>query len=252
MSSSSSCVSILGVPVAALTADEALAVVDGLVVAPCPARVTFVNANTLNLAWEHPDFRRVVLSSDLVLNDGVGVAIAARVNRQRFTTNLNGSDFTPRILQLAARRGWTVFLLGGRPGVAERARDRLMSSIPGLVVVGCHHGYVGPVDDECIAGLVRSSGAVILLVAMGNPLQEMWLHRCLNTTGAQLGVGVGAFFDFSSGELSRAPSWMNRLGVEWMFRLMVDPRRLWRRYVVGNAVFLFRVLRSRTRARQGR
>jgi exopolysaccharide biosynthesis WecB/TagA/CpsF family protein len=183
-----------------------------------------------------------------VLGDGAGIAIAARVQGDRFPANLNGSDFNPVILEEAAARGWPVYFLGARPGVAERAADGLRRRINALDIAGLHDGYFQ--DNDAVVAAIKASGASVVMVAMGNPRQELWLRDHLDETGARLGVGVGAFFDFSAGQVRRAPAWMNRMGIEWLYRLAQEPARMWRRYIVGNPVFLWRVFVARlTRSR---
>ena len=113
------------------------------------------------------------------------------------------------------------------------------------MVAGTRDGFFSPEDEPKVIAQIRASGAGLMLVALGNPKQEQWLDRCLGDTGARLGVGVGAFFDFQAGEVPRAPSWVNRAGLEWAFRLALEPSRMWRRYLVGNPAFLARVLRER-------
>lgn len=208
--------------------------------------LTYVNAHTLNLAARDQGLREALNRSALVMNDGLGVSLAARMRGERFPENLNGSDFTFRLLELAAVKGWGVFLLGGEPGVAERAADRLGERIEGLRIVGTCHGFTGESDD-LLARRVRDAGAEMLIVAFGSPRQETWIDRNLEATGALIGVGVGAFLDFSAGKVVRAPRWMNVLGVEWGFRLLQEPRRLWRRYIVGNPLFMLRAWRDRNR-----
>jgi exopolysaccharide biosynthesis WecB/TagA/CpsF family protein len=204
----------------------------------------------LNLAASDAAYRQVLSGASIVLNDGAGIALAARINGDRFPANLNGSDFNPEILGLAARNGWPVFFLGAKPGVAERAAAAMRERYPALQVAGCRDGYWAPPETPAVVETVRASGATVVMTAMGNPLQEKWLAEHLPATGARLGVGVGAFFDFAAGEVARAPAWMNKWGVEWMFRLAQEPRRLWRRYVVGNPVFLVRVLIARLARRR--
>jgi exopolysaccharide biosynthesis WecB/TagA/CpsF family protein len=182
-----------------------------------------------------------------VLNDGSGVALAARLQGLTFPENLNGSDFNLRILELAARHGWPVFLLGAHPGVAERAASRLVDRLPGLTIAGTRNGYIDADGHAAVAAEIRESGASLLLVGMGNPLQERWLDEHLAATGCSIGVAVGAFIDFSAGEVQRAPRWMSDAGIEWMYRLRQEPRRLWRRYVLGNPAFVARVVRQRFR-----
>jgi exopolysaccharide biosynthesis WecB/TagA/CpsF family protein len=236
---------ILGVPVARLDSETALAEVERLCEQAEPATLFYVNAHSLNVAYRDPEYLDLLQGADLVLNDGAGLSLAARMYGRRFSANLNGSDFNPRILELAARRGWTVFLLGAEPGVAERAARRLRERIPDLEIAGSRDGYFSSAEAGEVVRDIKSSGAHVLMVAMGNPQQEKWVRDHLHATGARLGIGVGAFFDFAAGEVRRAPAWMNRVGVEWIFRLVQEPRRMWRRYLIGNVVFLFRVGRDR-------
>ena len=210
-----------------------------------PRHLCYVNAHSLNLAFRDDAYSQVLARADLVLNDGIGLELAAKMRGTRFAENLNGSDFTIRLLELAATERWRVFLYGGRPGVAQDARDRLSESIPGLQVVGALDGFRSESPDE-VAAQIKAAGADVLIVALGQPAQELWLDRHLAATGCHLGLGVGAFLDFASGNIARAPEWMNRLGIEWVFRLVQEPGRLWRRYIVGNPLFLWRAWRLRT------
>jgi exopolysaccharide biosynthesis WecB/TagA/CpsF family protein len=240
-------VTVLGVSVAALDVPAAIAEVRSLLSTPEPSLLAYVNAHTLNLAHRDPALRSVLGRADLVLNDGSGLALAARVHGARFPANLNGTDFTPRLLASAAAAEASVFLLGGAPGVAARSADRLTAQVPGLRVVGHAHGYQDEAAPDELVRQIRDSGAQVLVVGMGNPRQELWLARHLADTGARLGVAVGAFLDFSAGVVPRAPAWMRTAGVEWLYRLGLEPGRLWRRYVLGNPAFVYRVVRERLR-----
>ena len=233
-------IEILGVPVASVTPRRALVILERLHDDDDPGFVAHANVHTLNLADRSSAYKRCLRRADLVLNDGKGVMLAARMKRSRFPADLNGNFFSPLVLELAAERGWTVFFLGAKPGVAERAAERLQIRIPKLQVAGVRNGYFD-FDDESVATDIRTTGADVLMVGLGNPKQERWLDRWLDQTGARLGIGVGAFFDFQSGEITRAPVWMNRLGLEWVHRLSQEPRRLWRRYLLGNPRFIARV-----------
>ena len=236
---------VLGVPVTMFTVEAALAEVRTLLTEPGPALLAYVNAHALNLAQRNAAYHDVLRRADLVLNDGSGLAIAARIRGARFPANLNGTDFTPLLLTEAARLGAPVFLLGGRPGVAELAARRLAERIDGLNVAGFEHGYHPAEEQPALAERIHASGAQVLVVGMGNPAQELWLDRHLPATGTRLGVAVGAFLDFASGQVPRAPQWMRTAGIEWLYRLKLEPRRLFRRYVIGNPEFLFRVMRER-------
>ena len=238
-------VRILGVPIVRADEASALAGLERLGEEGDSVVVAFANAHTLNLASTNPAYRAVLERAEVILNDGIGVQLAARMRGTRFPANLNGSDFLPGFLRLAAARGWSVFLLGSDAGVADAAGVKLTQSIPGLKIAGAHHGFFA--DDEAaeVAEKVRASEADVVLVGMGNPRQELWLDEHLKSTRTKLGIGVGAFLDFTVGTQKRAPAWMNKVGLEWVWRLAREPRRMWQRYVVGNPVFLARAWRTR-------
>lgn len=238
-------IDILGVGFARMTPDAALDLTETLYERAEAAWIAVENVHAVNLAWSDPSHRDVLNRADLVLNDGKGVLLAARLLGERFPADLNGNVFTPMVLRLAAERGWPVFFLGAAPGVADRARTTLMRELPGLKVVGTQDGYFAPTDLGRVIDEIHESGARLLVVGMGMPQQERWLHDHLESTGVSLGVTAGAFFDFEVGEVARAPAWMNKIGLEWLFRLIVEPRRLWRRYLVGNPIFIYRVIRQR-------
>ena len=238
-------IEIMDVPLASLAPEGALAEVVRLYEQDAPAQVVYVNAHGLNLAYEDHSFGALLRNADLVLNDGKGVLLAARLLKRRFPADLNGNFFSPQVLHLAAHKRWPVFFLGAAPGVAPRAVEILRERIAGLRIVGTRDGYFKPEEEDEVIQSIRDSGAGILFVAMGNPAQELWIERCLEKTGARVGFGVGAFFDFQTGTVTRAPTWMNRMGLEWVHRLYKEPGRMWRRYLIGNPRFIARVLRSR-------
>ena len=203
--------------------------------------VAFANANCLNFA--QTDLRlRSALGEALVLNDGIGVDLASRLLfGTQFPDNLNGTDFTPYYLQNTRHR-FRLYLLGGRPGVAEKAAQRLAKACPRHSIVGCRDGYFHRTEDALVADAISAAHADVILVAMGNPDQELWLQYNIAATGCRLGFAIGALFDFMAGEAQRAPSWIRAARLEWVYRLAYEPRRLGRRYVLGNPLFLARVL----------
>ena len=203
--------------------------------------VAFANANCLNFAQTDSRLRSA-LGAALVLNDGIGVDLASRLLfGAQFPDNLNGTDFTPYYLQNTRHR-YRLYLLGGRPGIAEKAAHCLSQICPQHSVVGCRDGYFRRADDPLVARAIRACRADVLLVAMGNPDQELWLRSNLAATGCRLGFAIGALFDFMAGEAQRAPPWVRAARLEWIYRLAHEPRRLGRRYILGNPAFLARVL----------
>lgn len=234
---------VLGVPVTATDRVQAIQRMDAAT-GEAPVVVAFLNAHVANLAARHSSFRDC-LRGCLVLNDGVGVDLASRLlYGQRFAENLNGTDFTPAFLS-STRRHHRIFLLGARPDVVKRAARGLQAAFPQHLIVGTQHGYFQAAENDAIAGRIRASRADLVLVAMGNPRQELWIRQHLPATGAALAMCVGAYLDFMAGAMPRAPRWLRAIRAEWLFRLALEPRRLWRRYVLGNPLFLLRVLKQR-------
>jgi alpha-1,3-mannosyltransferase len=232
---------VLDVPVQVRTFNDAVSLIDARYEQGEGAAVAFANAHTLNVAAENPAFR-LALQNALVFNDGIGVDIAGRMlYGSSFPENLNGTDFVPNYLRRTQHR-YHIFLLGAKPGIAERAAHRLSVVCPKHKVVGCRNGHFDRDQVSEIADLIRCSKADILLVAMGNPKQELFIQNHLAATGCALGIGVGALFDFLAGDVPRAPVWVQRWRLEWVYRLLQEPRRLAGRYLAGNPLFLMRIL----------
>jgi exopolysaccharide biosynthesis WecB/TagA/CpsF family protein len=228
---------ICGIPIVQASAGDVLEEIEERLDRGEQVRLSYANAHTLRLAARDERLKQALLSSDLVLNDGIGVELAARMRGEHFPENLNGSDFNPRLLEMAAERHWSVYMLGAEPGVSETAAEHACEAFPGLPIAGTEHGYTDD-DPAELAERVHEHDADVLMVAMGNPDQEIWLEDQLERSGARLGVAVGAFLDFTAGHVRRAPAWMNRWGVEWCYRLAQEPRRLAERYLVGIPAFL--------------
>ena len=234
---------IMGVAVVAAHTDEVIACLDDDLARGRVVRLAFLNAHTSNLAASDEAFARV-LSGFTVLNDGVGVDLASRrLHGASFPDNLNGTDLVPRLLR-ELTTGRRIYLLGGRPGVAEEAAQAIAALAPQHRVVGTQHGYFAPETAVEVASRVAATRAEIVLVAMGNPVQELFIVEHGAAMGAPLTIGVGALLDFLAGRVVRAPQWVQRLRLEWAHRLVLEPGRLWRRYLLGNVRFLVRLLRT--------
>lgn len=206
----------------------------------------FCNAHTANCARSDAAFR-AVLPKIHFLNDGIGVDMASRIlYGAGFPENLNGTDLTPLLLaRLSA--GQSVFLLGSKPQVAEMAADALQRRFPSLTIAGTQHGFFGVEDEPGIADLIIASKASLVLVAMGDPLQELWAARNVDRIGIPI-LCVGAFLDFSAGVVHRSPAFLRKANLEWVFRLAQEPRRLTRRYLIGNFTFLASAIQQKLAA----
>lgn len=228
-----------------LSMDQALERILGLLAQPGQHRVCFLNAHCMNIACRDLAYRRAVTGCDLVLADGSGLALAGRLLGRRLRGNVNGTDLFPLLCQRLEGQGVKVYLLGGGPGVADKVARWLNVNFPGLPLAGWRHGFFGPEQEPEVIRAIARSGADLLLVAMGVPRQELWIDRNLTACGVRVGVAVGGLFDFYSGRIPRAPRWLRRLGLEWIWRLLQEPRRMWQRYLLGNALFIHRILAER-------
>lgn len=214
----------------------------------------FVNAHSINLCHNsNSDLRQNLNSAGSLFADGSGMALAARIVGSRFVDNVNGTDMLPLLCQRAQREGKSIFLLGAAAGIAEKMKINLCEQYPGLQVVGTHHGFFNHEDEEndSVVAQINASGADILLVGFGSPLQERWLANNARHLTATVGLAVGGLFDFYSGQIPRAPYWMRQTGIEWIWRLMQEPQSKFSRYVIGNPLFIARSLNHRLQARQG-
>lgn len=241
---------IMGVSVLAGRADDVIQELDGRLAAGERVRLTYLNAHASNLAARNAGFL-ALLGEFAVLNDGVGVDIAARtLNGNAFPENLNGTDFTLRYLRETSRH-FRIFLLGAKPGVADDAAAVLETLLPQHIVVGTRDGYFVAAGADEVVREIKNSGADLLLVAMGNPTQEFWIDAHFDATGCRMAMGIGALFDFLANRVPRAPHAVRQMRMEWAFRLALEPGRLWRRYLLGNPLFLARVARTRLLRRNG-
>jgi N-acetylglucosaminyldiphosphoundecaprenol N-acetyl-beta-D-mannosaminyltransferase len=242
-------IEILGCRVDDVTLDEAVAHCDRLVRDGRPARVVTPNAEIVDAAQRDPALRELINRSALSIPDGAGLLLAGRLLGTPLRAQVTGTDLADRLAGLAAARGYRLFLLGAGPGVAEAAALSLRARYPGLRIAGTFAGSSAPEGDDQTRSAVAAAAPVqVLLVAYGAPRQERWIARNQSDLGVPLALGIGGAFDFMSGRVRRAPVWLRRLGLEWLFRLALQPWR-WRRQLALPR-FLWRVVLSARRARR--
>lgn len=229
-------VTILGIPIDAVTRAETLAWVADAVAARVPRQVCTTNPEFLMTARRDPVFRDVLRASDLNIPDGIGLLWAARWQGQRLPERVAGSDLVGQVAAQAARGGWRVFLLGAAPGVAERAAAVLQREHPGLIVVGTESGSPRPDEADRLIATIVSARPDILFVAYGAPAQDKWIAAYRERLNVPVAIGVGGTFDFIAGLTPRAPGWIQRLGLEWLYRLWRQP---WRARRIATAVIEF-------------
>lgn len=236
-------ITILGVAIDNITEGEAIDRIAGFIEQGGPHHVVTVNPEFVMEARRNAAFRRVLSAADLATPDGFGLVLVARMRGTPFRGRVTGIDLVQRLAAVAAQRGWSIYLLGAAPGVAERAAAVLQQRHPGLRIAGCYAGTPHPVDEPSIRELVAGAHPDVLLVAYGHPAQDLWIARNQPLLRVPVAIGVGGAFDYLAGVVPRAPAWMRRLGLEWLYRLVRQPHR-WRRILIAVPLFLWAALRE--------
>ncbi|HTP08770.1 MAG TPA: WecB/TagA/CpsF family glycosyltransferase [Anaerolineae bacterium] len=238
-----SSISILGIPVHDVTIEETLVLIDQFVHDGVSHQLCTVNPEFIMTAQQDAEFKRILNQSALNLPDGIGVVWAAKRLGYPLRERVAGSDLVGQIADRAQKTDWRIFLLGAAEGVAEQAAVILRARYPQTHIVGTYAGSPRPEDETDITARIRSSEANVLLVAYGAPKQDKWIARNIERTGVAVAIGIGGSLDFIVGTQQRAPQWMQRLGLEWFYRLVREPWR-WRRQL-ALPQFVWRILRSR-------
>jgi N-acetylglucosaminyldiphosphoundecaprenol N-acetyl-beta-D-mannosaminyltransferase len=237
-------VTVCGIPVDDLSEDEAVAAIDRLIASGAAQYMTVVNAAKIVAAIRDEELRQAILESSLVTADGMSVVWASRLLGAGLRGRVTGIDMFERLVEHAAGRGLRVYLLGAREQSVRGTAERLIARHPSLIVAGWRDGYFAPNESETIAREISECRADILFVARGTPAQEKWIRAYIKATGVRFALGVGGSFDHVSGRARRAPVFLQRAGLEWLYRLAREPRRLWRRYLIGNTAFMWLVAKQ--------
>ena len=249
MKSPANRVNVLGVGVDPLTIEGLHAEIGRLVRGRGRGLVLNANVHCLNLCYEDPGLRDFLNRAEVVFCDGAGVMLAARILGGRIPERITYADWVWRLAAFAESEGFSLYFLGARPGVAEEAARRLEGRHPSLRIAGVNHGHfdhsAGSPENEAVVGEINAARPDILLVGLGMPLQEYWLMENRHRLDVGAVLTGGAVFDYVSGRLRRGPRLLTGNGLEWLARLAIEPRRLWRRYLIGNPLFVLRVLRQR-------
>jgi N-acetylglucosaminyldiphosphoundecaprenol N-acetyl-beta-D-mannosaminyltransferase len=232
--------------------DEAVARIDQAIAERRFCRHADLNGAIVVAMQDDDEMRASISGADLLVADGQSVVWAARLLGRPLPARVAGIDLMHRTIELAERRGYSIYILGARQDVLERAVERLREDHPALTVAGYRNGYFDEAEDASVADAIRASGADVLFVAIGSPRKEYFLGRHGPSLGVPYVMGVGGSIDVVAGVTRRAPAWIQRVGLEWAFRLAQEPRRLFRRYLVTNARFLALVAREALRNRRRR
>ena len=232
---------VLGVPFFCGRMQEALEKIDTFVQSRSAHHIAFINAHCLNIAYKNKEYRQILKECSVVFADGIGAKIGAKMLGYKVEENVNGTDMFPFL----AEKPYRIYLFGGTPGVAEKALERAEKLNGRAEFVGCADGFFQSKNEEEILAELAGLKVDILLVALGVPKQEEWIRRNLARLPGCVAIGVGGLLDFVSGRIPRAPEWMRKGNIEWCFRLYCEPLRLFKRYILGNPLFIIRVFQSK-------
>ncbi|MCL4369371.1 MAG: WecB/TagA/CpsF family glycosyltransferase [Chloroflexi bacterium] len=220
---------MLGSKVHDVTYEEALEAISYFIRSGKPHQIVTSNPEFVMLAREDVEFDNIINEASLVIPDGVGLVWASSVLGYPIRQQVTGTDLVHRMMEMAVKEGYRVFLLGAAEGIAQLAAKHLQEMYPGLQIAGTYSGFPYPRYDDATVSIIEAAGRVdIMLVAYGAPAQEKWIARNQARLGIPVAIGVGGVFDFISGRVRRAPPWVRRFGLEWLYRLIRQPWR-WRR-----------------------
>ena len=239
-------VELLGLPLDLVDMAEAVSRVEQWVDTGGRGVAVGVNAHMVNLCAGDPNFAAKVRNSDLLYPDGQAVVWASRLLGHPAPHRVATTDLIYPLAAMCARRGFSMFFFGARPGVADRAARRLSSRFAGLRI-DTHHGYIDDTDMPNVLERIERSAPAVLLVGLGDPLQQEWVARYRSAVSAPAILTCGGLFDWISGDRRRPPNWLVRAGLEWAWRLLMEPRRLAGRYLLGNPAFVWRVVMEKAR-----
>lgn len=242
-------IELFGCDVDVATMGETVELIEQRIDAGCFTQHVVVNVAKLVSMQTDAELARSVRECDIVNIDGMGVVLGARFLGHAVPERVAGVDLFHWLLAMASRRGFPVFFLGATEEVVRRTAQETARANPGLRIAGFHHGYFWD-EEEKVVESIRASGAKLLFVAITSPHKENFINRWKHALGVDFVMGVGGTFDVVAGKVSRAPRWMQRAGLEWLFRLMQEPRRMWRRYLGSNLRFALMLCSARLHARR--
>jgi N-acetylglucosaminyldiphosphoundecaprenol N-acetyl-beta-D-mannosaminyltransferase len=240
---------LFGLPVHRVDTEGVRAFIVSTIVAGQRAVILHLNIYGVNLALRHQWLREFISGANLVFCDGDGVRLGLKLLGYAPGPKITYNEWIWQLARLCESYGFRLYLLGAKPGIAEEAAAKLIVRHPELTIVGTHHGYFDKqgVENDAVIQHINAAAPDVLLVCFGMPAQERWIHDNWTRLNAHVFLNGGAALDYASGRLAKAPAFMVRSHLEWLYRLLQEPTRLFNRYVIGNPLFLFRIFRERAR-----
>lgn len=241
---------ILGVPIDRVTQTQALHVIQDFIDSRKPHYIVTANAEIIYQASQDEAMHKLITGADLITADGSGVVWASKYIGQPLAQRVTGIDLVHAICQTSQSAGWRIYILGAAPGIAQQAADKLREQYPACHIVGVQHGYFAAVDEPQLIEQIRQAQPDILLVAMGAPRQEIWITKHQAELQIPVAMGIGGSLDVISGNLKRAPQWMQKLSLEWLYRLIIQPTRFKRMLALPKFVLAVRKEQRQARRKQ--
>lgn len=240
---------LLGSPLDLLTMAETLLQIEKLILNQKPSQHVVINASKINLMAENEELQAIIEESPLVNADGQSIVWAARFLGYPVPERVTGIDLFESLVIRAAEKGWRVYYFGAAEGIVQTVVEKHRMEYPDLVIAGYRNGYFEEDESTQIAQQIRESQADILFVAFSSPKKEFWIHAHKEEMQVPFVMGVGGSFDVIAGKTKRAPKWMQKTGLEWFYRFIQEPRRMFKRYIIGNFRFLTHVFREKRKQR---
>ena len=231
-------VPILNTYIDALTMEETISEVEKIIARGVPTQHVVINANKVNLMNEDPELKRIVNECPLINADGISILWAAKVLGLPIKERVTGIDLFLNLVKVASEKGYKIYLFGAKEEVVRKVKKVFEEEYPTLQIVGYRNGYFTEEDEPEIVKNMAESGADMMFVAFSSPKKEYWINKYIDQLNIPFVMGVGGSFDVVAGVTERAPKWVQIRGFEWLYRLVQEPRRMWRRYVIGNAQFI--------------
>lgn len=229
---------LLNTYVNALTMDETIAYVEEIIEKRIPVQHVVINASRVNLINDDPCLAEIVNACPLINADGSSIVWAAKQLGIPLKERVTGCDLFQELVALAAEKNYKIYLFGAKEEVVSAVKEIFEQKYPALQIVGYRNGYFTEADEQDMVADMAASGADMMFVAFSSPKKEYWVHKYLNQLNIPFVMGVGGSFDIVAGKTKRAPVWMQKIGMEWFYRFIQEPRRMWKRYVIGNIKFV--------------
>ena len=237
-------VTLLGCPIAKLGLDDFVRFTERFILSGRPHYIAVVNVAKVIKMRSDKNLKESVLSADLIGADGVPLVWASKLLGDPLPGRVNGTDLMYRLLEEGHKKSYRIFFFGAREDVLRKVLEVVHADYPGIIIAGFQHGYFGKTEESAIAEKIRASLADVLFIGFDTPKKELWVKEYLTAMGVPVVHGVGGSFDVLARVIPRAPCWMQKRGLEWFFRLLQEPRRMWQRYLTTNTIFVLLLLKE--------